>query len=100
MMPTGRDEDRPNILFIMADQMTPFMLEAYGNPAARTAALKALAARGTLFTQAYTPSPICVPARAGLMTGLHVSTTGSYDNGDPFPGFVPTVAHYLTNAGY
>ena len=100
MMPTGRDEDRPNILFIMADQMTPFMLEAYGNPAARTAALKALAARGTLFTQAYTPSPICVPARAGLMTGLHVSTAGSYDNGDPFPGFVPTVAHYLTNAGY
>jgi len=90
----------PNVLLVMADQMTPFMLEACGGSGARTANLDAMAARGIRFTTAYTPSPICVPARSSLMTGLHVSRTGSYDNGDPFPSFIPTFAHYMTNAGY
>lgn len=80
--------------------MTPFMLEACGYPIARTRNLAALAARGVQFTNAYTPSPICVPARSCLMTGLYTSTTGCYDNGDPYHSFIPTFAHYLTNAGY
>lgn len=84
----------------MADQMTPFMLEACGGSGARTANLSAMAARGVQFTTAYSPSPICVPARSCLMTGLSMSRTGCYDNGDPYPGFVPTFAHYLTIAGY
>lgn len=98
--PERHPERRPNILLIMADQMTPFMLEAYGHAGAKTRHLKALADRGVRFEAAYSPSPICVPARAGLMTGLHPSAIGCYDNGDPFPSFVPTFAHYLTNAGY
>ncbi|WP_420859091.1 sulfatase-like hydrolase/transferase [Marivivens marinus] len=85
---------------VIADQMTPFMLEACGYPIARTRNLAALAARGVQFTNAYTPSPICVPARSCLMTGLYTSTTGCYDNGDPYHSFIPTFAHYLTNAGY
>jgi choline-sulfatase len=84
----------------MADQMTPFMLEACGGIGAKTANLNALAKRSASFTNTYTPSPICVPARSCLMTGLYTSTTGCYDNGDPFPSFIPTYAHYLTNAGY
>ncbi len=91
---------QPNILLVMADQMTPFMLEACGYPIAKTAHLNRLAARATTFTNAYTPSPICVPARSCFMTGLYTSTTGCYDNGDPYPSFIPTFAHYLTNAGY
>ncbi|MDU8941876.1 sulfatase-like hydrolase/transferase [Ovoidimarina sediminis] len=91
---------QPNILLIMADQMTPFMLEACGGTGARTEHMSALAARAATFTNAYTPSPICVPARSCFMTGLHTSTTGCYDNGDPFPGYLPTFAHYLANAGY
>lgn len=90
----------PNILVVMADQMTPFMLEACGHPIARTKHMKALADRAVNFTTAYTPSPICVPARSCFMTGLHTSTTGCYDNGDPYHSFIPTFAHYLTNAGY
>ncbi|MGB5870171.1 MAG: sulfatase-like hydrolase/transferase, partial [Albidovulum sp.] len=91
---------QPNILLIMADQMTPFMLEACGGVGARTRNLGALAARSANFTNAYTPSPICVPARSCFMTGLYTSTTGCYDNGDPYHSFIPTFAHYLTNAGY
>jgi choline-sulfatase len=90
----------PNILIIMADQMTPFMLEACGGVGAKTRHMNALAARAATFTNTYTPSPICVPARSCFMTGLHTSTTGCYDNGDPYHSFVPTFAHYLTNAGY
>ncbi len=90
--------NKPNILLVMADQMTPFMLEACGYKAARTRHMSALAARGVSFTNAYTPSPICVPARSCFMTGLYTSTTGCYDNGDPYHSFIPTFAHYLTNA--
>ncbi|SHG83583.1 sulfatase-like hydrolase/transferase [Marivita hallyeonensis] len=94
---TGR---QPNILLIMADQMTPFMLEACGGIGAKTKNISALAKRSANFTNAYTPSPICVPARSCFMTGLNTSTTGCYDNGDPYHSFIPTFAHYLTNAGY
>lgn len=93
-------QTRPNILLVMADQMTPFMLEACGHPLAQTKHMAALAKRGVQFTNAYTPSPICVPARACLMTGLYTSNTGCYDNGDPYHSFIPTFAHYLANAGY
>lgn len=92
--------ERPNILLVMADQMTPFLLEACGYRGAHTPNLTALAQRSVQFTNAYSPSPICVPARSCFMTGLHTSTTGCFDNGDPFDSFIPTFAHYLTNAGY
>lgn len=93
-------KEPPNILLIMADQMTPFMLEACGGSGAKTENMTKLAARSANFTTTYTPSPICVPARSCFMTGLYTSTTGCYDNGDPYPSFIPTFAHYLTNAGY
>ncbi|MEP4196034.1 MAG: sulfatase-like hydrolase/transferase [Aliishimia sp.] len=93
-------QKQPNILLIMADQMTPFMLEACGGTGAKTENMTKLAARAAQFTNAYTPSPICVPARSCFMTGLYTSTTGCYDNGDPYHSFIPTFAHYLTNAGY
>lgn len=92
--------NKPNILFVMADQMTPFLLEACGGQGANTKHLSALAKRGAWFRNAYTPSPICAPARSSFMTGLQASKIGSYDNGDPFQSFVPTFAHYLTNQGY
>lgn len=97
---TMSDNKQPNILVIMADQMTPFMLEACGGGGAKTANLNRLAKRSANFTNTYTPSPICVPARSCFMTGLYTSTTGCYDNGDPYHSFIPTFAHYLTNAGY
>ena len=93
-------QKQPNILLIMADQMTPFMLEVCGGIGAKTEKMNKLAARSANFSAAYTPSPICVPARSCLMTGLYTSTTGCYDNGDPYHSFIPTFAHYLTNAGY
>jgi len=59
---------RPNILFLMTDQMQGRVLEP-GHPC-RTPAFDGLAARGVRFRRAYTANPVCSPARASLMTGL------------------------------
>ncbi|OPX25296.1 MAG: hypothetical protein B1H04_00240 [Planctomycetales bacterium 4484_123] len=67
---------RPNILLVMADQLRADALGCYGNSICRTPNLDALAAAGALFANAFTPNPICVPARASLTTGnySHVCT--------------------------
>jgi len=91
---------QPNILLVMADQLVPFLTGAYGHPVVRTPALDALGADGVRFDAAYTPYPLCSPARAALLTGRYASGLGCYDNASVLPADEPTVAHYLTNAGY
>jgi arylsulfatase A-like enzyme len=59
-----------NIVFLMTDQHSISTLGCYGNPVARTPALDGLAASGTRFTHAFTPTAICTPARASLLTGV------------------------------
>ncbi|MGH2561036.1 MAG: sulfatase-like hydrolase/transferase, partial [Thermomicrobiales bacterium] len=61
---------RPNILFLCTDQHRLDTLGCYGSPICRTPALDALANEGTRFDQTYTPTAICTPARATLLTGL------------------------------
>ena len=92
--------DRPNIVLVMADQLVPFLTGAYGNPHVMTPALDRLAAEGVRFDAAYTPYPLCSPARAALVTGRYASSLGCYDNASILPADEPTVAHYLTRAGY
>jgi arylsulfatase A-like enzyme len=60
---------RPNILFLMTDQHRADTLGTYGNPMAETPTLDELAATGTRFDRWYTPTAICTPARASLLTG-------------------------------
>jgi choline-sulfatase len=91
---------RPNILFIMADQMAGPALPVYGHPVVKAPHLTSLAERGVLFESAYCNSPLCAPARASLMTGQLPSRIGTYDNAAEFPASVPTFAHYLRALGY
>src|SRR6185503_14678052 len=91
---------RPNILFIMADQLAARYLAAYGHKLVKTPHLDRLAREGVVFENAYTPSPLCAPARAAVMNGLLPSRTGVYDNAAEFPSSIPTWAHYLRLAGY
>ncbi len=58
-----------NILFLMTDQHSTSAIGCYGNHTVRTPALDALAAGGTRFSDAFTPTAICTPARASLLTG-------------------------------
>lgn len=90
----------PNILLVMTDQLTPFLTGAYGHSVVQTPHLDRLAARGIRFDAAYTPYPLCAPARAAFITGQYASRLGCYDNAAVLHAGEPTVAHALTNAGY
>jgi choline-sulfatase len=90
----------PNILLIMADQLMPFLTGAYGHPVVQTPNLDRLAAGGVRFDAAYTPYPLCAPARAAFMTGRYASSLGCFDNAAVLHADQPTLAHYVTNAGY
>ncbi len=62
---------RPNVLFILADDLGWGDLSCYGRPDYRTPNLDALAAQGTRFTQAYAASPVCTPTRCAFTTGQY-----------------------------
>ncbi len=55
----------------------------------KTPHLDALAAAGTLFENAYTPSPMCVPTRAAIACGDHVHRIGHWDSATPYDGQTP-----------
>jgi len=77
--------DRPNLLFIITDQQRFDTVGALGNPHIRTPALDRLTREGTAFTQAFSPSPECVPARCAFTHGQYPAQTGCYGNGWHFP---------------
>lgn len=70
---------KPNILFILADDLGYGDLQCYGNPYIDTPNLNQLAAGGVRLTDYYSPSPLCAPARAALLTGRYNHRTGAID---------------------
>jgi len=93
-------DNQPNVLLIMADQLMPFLMGAYEHPVVKTPNLNKLVERGVRSDAAYTPCPLCAPARASLMTGKYVTRIRVWDNASPLGSDQPTLAHYLSNAGY
>src|SRR5471032_2959730 len=91
---------KPNILILMADQMTPFALSAYGHHVTKTPNMDALAARGVVFDSAYCASPLCAPSRFSFLSGKLPSAIGAYDNAAEFPSQTLTFAHYLRAEGF
>jgi arylsulfatase A-like enzyme len=91
---------RPNMLFFFPDQHRPDWLGL--NPALplRTPFLDDLARRGVRFTHAFTPSPLCSPARACLATGRSYSRCGVLNNGQNTPLTLPTYYRALRDSGY
>ena len=88
-----------NLLILMSDEHTRKVLGCYGNMLVKTPNLDRLAARGTLFTDAYTPVPICVPARATFATGRYGHATRHWDNATPYKGDQPSWGHALQANG-
>lgn len=78
---------RPNILFLMSDQHRADLSGFAGNRVIRTPTLDRLAETGVVFRNAYTPSPICVPARQCLMAGQLPETCGCEGWVDLKPGY-------------
>ena len=73
-------EDKPNVLFILVDDMGWRDLACYSHEIHETPNIDALAAQGMRFTNAYAACPICAPSRAAIMTGKFPSNTGFVDN--------------------
>ncbi|MFO1115388.1 MAG: sulfatase-like hydrolase/transferase [Beijerinckiaceae bacterium] len=88
-----------NMLVIMSDEHNARMMGCVGHKFAKTPNLDALAARGALFSDAYTNCPICVPARATFATGRYVHDTGYWDNSIAYDGRIPSWGHRLQQAG-
>ncbi|MBW7998270.1 MAG: sulfatase-like hydrolase/transferase, partial [Candidatus Glassbacteria bacterium] len=98
--PGSRPDNRPNILFICTDQFNASCAGFAGHPLVYTPNLDRLAARGTVFTNFYSNSPVCVPARAAMFSGLYPHEVEAYDNASPFDGRVPCWTNHLTDSGY
>ncbi|WP_341234712.1 sulfatase-like hydrolase/transferase [uncultured Sulfitobacter sp.] len=90
---------RPNVLWIMADQLRFDYLSCYGHPHLHTPHIDALAKRGVQFNKAYIQSPVCGPSRMSAYTGRYVRSHGSTWNGTPLRVGEPTLGDHLREAG-
>ena len=97
---------RPNILLLLTDQQRFDTIAcANADPAIRssirTPNLDKLCAQGLRFDRAYTPNPVCIPARHNLITGLPARYHGYPDNAStPLPRYLPVLPQLLADAGY
>lgn len=103
--PTGlwpdTDAGKPNILFILADQISAPLLRPHNAASPiKTPHIDALAAKSAVFDSAYCASPLCAPSRSSLVTGQLPTKIGAWDNASPLGVDVPTYAHYLRREGY
>ena len=95
----------PNIIFLMPDQLRWDFVGVYGKDWARTPNIDALAAEGMVFERCYSPSPVCIPARASMLTGHNSLATGVLSNNywlrpDHDACGMPSFATLLGTAGY
>jgi len=97
--------DKPNIIFIMPDQLRHSFLGCYDADFLETPNIDRLSDEGVRYTRCYTEHPVCVPARVALLTGLHGFKTGVLDNGqflrpDAAEMGLHTWPEMLNEAGY
>jgi arylsulfatase A len=104
---TGFAQKKPNIIVILADDLGYGDLGCYGQTKFETPNLDRLASMGIRFTQFYSGSTVCAPARCSFMTGLHTGHTAVRGNVTikpegqfPLPDSVTTIAQILRKNGY
>ena len=88
-----------NLLILISDEHRRDAMGCMGHPIVKTPNLDALAARGAVFENAYTPSPMCVPTRAALATGDWVHNIRNWDSATPYDGSRRSWMHALRDAG-
>ncbi len=91
---------RPNIVFIMADDHAYQAISAYGSRLIETPNIDRIARMGMLFTNASVTNSICAPSRATILTGKHSHINGKIDNHFPFDTTNVTFPQLLQKAGY
>jgi len=89
-----------NLLILMSDEHTRSVMGAYGNSVVHTPTLDRLANDGVRFDNAYTPSPICIPARASFATGTAVFEHRCWSSAEPYYGQQQSWMHRLRDRGH
>ncbi|NWK57592.1 sulfatase [Verrucomicrobiaceae bacterium N1E253] len=92
-------ESKPNIVYIMADDLTHRDLGCYGGQA-HTPHIDALAKQGKRFTQCFQAAPMCSPTRHNIYTGLYPVKSGAYPNHTFAKSGTKSIVHYLKPLGY
>src|SRR6266853_329165 len=92
--------ERPNVLFILCDDLRPYALGCYGSPHVRTPNIDRLAAEGVRFQNSFCTTSLCSPSRASILTGLYAHHHGVRDNFTELPAQLPHWASRLHEAGY
>lgn len=92
--------DRPNILYIMADDHGYQALSCYGSQVIKTPNLDRIANEGMRFDRAFVTNSICGPSRAVMLTGKYSHINGFVHNGNRFDGSQPHLGKYMQAAGY
>ncbi|WDE96452.1 sulfatase [Lentisphaera profundi] len=95
-------QDKPNVLFIISDDLCATAIGAYGNKVCKTPNIDRLANEGTLFKKAYCQATYCGPSRASFMSGYYPDATGvfGYVSGRKAIGDRETWTEYFKNQGY
>lgn len=93
---------KPNIVYIMSDELAYYELSHMGNPYIRTPHIDRMAKQGIRFTQALAGAPVCAPLRCTLMTGKHMghASVRVNDGGTPLRAEEETIASLLKRLGY
>jgi iduronate 2-sulfatase len=94
--------ERPNVLFIISDDLTATALSCYGNTVCKTPNIDRLASQGTRFTKAYCQGTYCGPSRASFMSGYYPHAIKMLGYGSPRPAIKEraTWAQHFKNNGY
>ncbi len=102
LAPAAAATAKPNVLFIISDDLTATALSVYGNPISKTPNIDRLAGQGTRFTRAYCNATYCGPSRASFLSGYYPHATGvlGYTSPRPVIGERATWPEHFKRAGY
>ncbi len=96
----GADSARPNVLFILCDDLRWDCLGCAGHPHLRTPHIDRLAAEGVHFRNTFCTTSLCSPSRASILSGLYAHTHGVVNNFTEYPASLPSFPAALHDAGY
>ena len=96
---SSRAAERPNLVFIIADDCTYLDMGVYGGQA-RTPALEKLASEGVQFSRCFQAAPMCSPTRHNIYTGIYPVKSGAWPNHTRVYSGTKSIAHYPGEAGY
>jgi N-acetylglucosamine-6-sulfatase len=91
---------KPNVLFILCDDLRPDALGCYGSKHVKTPHIDRLAAEGVRFANTFCTTSLCSPSRASILSGVYAHAHGVTNNFTEYPAAMPSFPGLLHDAGY